>query len=144
MRPRNSMTVCAIERPRISRDGQTMIITVPISMRRTGGRKKVVTPPGATPWLPAPQPDNTITKALARAHRWQGMLEKKLFRSVRELAKAEKIDEVYLGRVLRLTLLAPAVTEELLSGRQPVELDLSRLLKPFPLNWEEQKTHFRV
>jgi hypothetical protein len=34
-------------------------------------------------------------------------------------ATAEKINESYVGRVLRLTLLAPDIVEAILDGRQP-------------------------
>jgi hypothetical protein len=44
------------------------------------------------------------------------MLESKLFSTVRDLAKAEKINEAYLCRVLRLTLLSPEITEARRSG----------------------------
>lgn len=82
-----------------------MVVSIPISFRRQGGRKRVVTPENAEVWSPPrPQVDNTLIKAVVRAHRWRNMLELKLFNSVRELAKAEKINESYLCRVLRLTL----------------------------------------
>jgi hypothetical protein len=132
-----------VSRPKLSRDSRTMVISIPISMRRIGGQKKVVTPVAAAPWSPPPtRVDGTIVKALARAHRWRGMLESKLFDSVRDLAKAERINEVYLGRVLRLTLLSPKITGEILSGRQREELQLSELLKPFPSEWEQQEALF--
>ncbi|WP_291712033.1 hypothetical protein [Bradyrhizobium sp.] len=70
------------------------------------------------------------------------MLEFKDFETVRDLAKAGNIDEAYLGRVLRLTLLSPAVTDVLLSGRQPDGLELANLLKPFPVEWDQQPAHF--
>jgi len=138
-----TISVGEVGRPTLSRDGRTMVISIPISMRRTGGRKKVITPANAAPWssLPA-RVDNTILKALARAHRWRGMLESKLFASVRDLAKAEKINEAYLGRVLRLTLLSPKITEAILSGRQREELELAELLKPFPIEWDKQEALF--
>jgi hypothetical protein len=129
--------------PKVSRDGRTITISIPISIRKIGGRKTVVTPANAMQWSPPPaRVDNTIVKALARAHRWRGMLESKLFATVRDLAKAEKINEAYLCRVLRLTLLSPAVTEAILSGRLPDALDLAKLLKPFPLEWDRQEASF--
>ena len=138
-----TISVGTVGRPKLSRDGRTMLISIPISMRRTGGRKKVVTPADAAPWSPPPaRIDNTAIKALARAHRWRGMLESKLFPSVRDLAKAEKINEAYLGRVLRLTLLSPKITEAILSGRQREELDVAQLLKPFPIEWDRQEALF--
>ena len=137
------ISVGTVSRPKLSRDGRTMVISIPISMRRTGGRKKVVTPANAAPWSSPPaRVDSTIVKALVRAHRWRGMLESKLFASVRDLAKAEKINEAYLGRVLRLTLLSPNVTEAILSGRLPDGLDLAKLLKPFPVEWQKQEALF--
>jgi hypothetical protein len=60
----------------------------------------------------------------------------------RDLAKAEKINEAYLGRVLRLTLLSPKITEAILAGRQREELDVARLLKPFPIDWDKQEVLF--
>jgi hypothetical protein len=42
-----------------------------------------------------------------------------------EIAAAEKINETYVGRVLRLTLLAPDVVEPILDGRQPPEITLA-------------------
>jgi hypothetical protein len=132
-----TIAVGEVAKPKLSRDGRTMVVSIPISMRRTGGRKKVITPSNAAPWSPPPaRVDNTIVKALARAHRWQGMFEKKLFSNVRELAKAEKINEAYLGRVLRMTLLSPKVTEAIMSGSD--EVNLAQLLKPLPSEWERQ------
>lgn len=72
------------------------------------------------------------------------MLEANLFASVRELANAEKINESYLCRVLRLTLLSPALTEAILNGQQPEGLDLARLLKSLPLEWEKQTAAFQT
>lgn len=61
---------------------------------------------------------------------------------MRDLAKAEKINEAYLCRVLRLTLLSPKITDAALSGRLPDGLDLATLLKPFPLEWDRQEALF--
>jgi len=68
------------------------------------------------------------------------MLESNTFASVRGLAKAEKINESYLCRVLRLTLLAADIVEAILGGRQPAELQLDRLRRRFPMLWAEQRS----
>lgn len=52
MMPPKTITVGTAETPRLSRDGRTMIVSIPISLRLTGGRKKVVTPANAAPWSP--------------------------------------------------------------------------------------------
>ena len=81
-------------------------------------------------------------KALARAHRWQRMLESGECASITELAAAEKIDRSYLCRVLRLTLLAPELVEAIMGGRQAEALQLDDPLVGFPFDWERQRFRF--
>jgi hypothetical protein len=126
-------------RPTLSKDGRTITVHIPITLRHQGGRKQVVTPAGATPWIPTPRRvDNTLIKAIVRAHRWRDMLESGRHATVRDLAKAEAINESYLGRILRLTLLSPTIIEGILEGRQPLTLELDDLLKQFPIEWNQQ------
>jgi len=87
-----------------------------------------------------PQPDGTLVKALARAWRWQRMLDEARFASVRELAEAERVGHSYVGRILRLTLLAPDIVEHILGGRRTPEL--AHLMQPFPVEWEKQRELF--
>lgn len=49
-------------------------------------------------------------------------------RDIAEIADAEKINESYVGRVLRLTLLTLDIVEAILGGGQPAELQLEDLL----------------
>jgi hypothetical protein len=85
-----------------------------------------------------PQPDGTLVKALARAWRWQRMLESREYGSLGELADAERINRSYVSRVLRLMLLAPEIVEHILDGRGAPSL--LQLLKPFPLEWGSRKS----
>jgi hypothetical protein len=88
----------------------SLTVRVPLAIRRRGGRKVVVTPEGevaCASTLPRTRVDSTLVKALARAHRWKRLLENGTYASISELAKAEKIDRGYLGRILQLTLPAP-------------------------------------
>ncbi len=127
---------------RLSPDGRTVTIRVPMTFTRRGGRKLVISPddasPVATQTLSRPRIDNTIIKALARAFRWRKLLETGAFATVAEIAAAEKINAAYVGRVLRLTLLAPEIVEAILDGRQPVAVTMSALMRPFPVSWVEQ------
>ena len=120
-------------------DGRTLTIRVPLTVLKRGGRKQVVMPEGACWGQPRPRVDNTMVKAIARAHRWKRLMESGRFASVTELAEAEKINQSYLCRVLRLTLLAPDIVEAILDGRQPAALQMDALLKPMPLEWAEQR-----
>ena len=79
-----------------------------------------------------------MVKALVRAHRWRDMLESGDYATLRDLAKVEAINESYLGRILRLTLLSPSLIEAILEGRQPPALELDDLLQQFPIQWDRQ------
>jgi hypothetical protein len=116
----------------------TMTVHVPLAIRKRGGRKVIVTPQG----VPArPQPavriDSTLVRALARAHRWKRMLESGEFGSITELAAAEKVNQSYLCRMLRLNLLAPEIVERLLDGADRAP-EVQDLVRPFPLRWDLQ------
>jgi len=120
-------------------DGRTLTVRVSLTLQKRGGRKQVVLPDGGNWGAPRARIDNTMVKAIARAHRWRRLLESGEFASSRELAEAEKINDSYLARVLRLTLLAPDIVEKILDGAQPRELTLAILMGPFPMVWSEQR-----
>ena len=77
----------------------TLSVRVPFAVRKRGGRKLVITPEGRTE-RPRPRVDSALVKALARANRWQRMLESGESGSITELAAAEKINRSYVCRVL--------------------------------------------
>jgi hypothetical protein len=63
MTGRATLQVGQFGRPTLSKDGRTITVRIPITLRHQGGRKQVVTPPGATPWIPtAPRIDNTLAR----------------------------------------------------------------------------------
>ena len=118
--------------------GRTATVSIPVTFLQRGGRKLILSPAGTAPWSPAPRVDTALLKALVRAHRWRQMLESGEYASSAELAKAEKVNDSYLSRIQRLTLLSPETTEAIVSGRQAAGLELADLLKPLPLDWAEQ------
>jgi hypothetical protein len=125
---------------RLSPDGSTIIVFVPMAWRRRGGRKVIVAPPGCDDWAPPPKIDDALVKALARAHRWRRMLEGGAYGTLAEMADAERISRSYVCRILRLTLLAPDIVERILDGRPMA--GLPQLLRPFPVEWERQRERF--
>jgi hypothetical protein len=129
-------------KPKLSDDGRTVTVRVPISIGRRGGRKLVLTPDG-TGVLAAPlcrHIDNAMVKAIARAFRWREMLENGTYATIAEIAAAESINESYVGRLLRLTLLAPDLVENILYGRQHAKITLATLMQPFPVDWKAQQS----
>jgi DNA invertase Pin-like site-specific DNA recombinase len=121
----------------LDRDGRTITVTIPLRIRQRGGRRLVLVPEGAAP-ASAARPDSTLVKAVVRAHRWQRMLEQGDYSSIAELARAERITKSYLCRIFRLTSLAPDIIEAILDGRGK-ELQLSILMGPFPIDWNQQR-----
>jgi hypothetical protein len=122
-------------------EAASITVRVPLTIRRRPGRRTIVTPEGAA--VPAPartRADPALVKALARAFRYQRLLDEGRYASITEAAAAERIDRGYLGRVLQLTLLAPDVVEAILDGRQQADLGLPALVGPFPLEWGAQRT----
>jgi hypothetical protein len=124
---------------KLSSDGSTITVFVPMAWHRRGGRKVIVVPAGCDNWAPPLKIDRALVKALARAHRWRRLLEEGRFGTLAEVADAERISRSYLCRVMRLTLLAPDIVERILDGR-PTR-GLAPLLKPFPVEWERQRNH---
>ena len=131
-------------KPILSDDGRTVTVRVPISIRRRGGRRLVLAPDG-TDITAAPTHrhiDCAMVKAIARAFRWREMLENGTHATIVEISAAESINESYVGRVLRLTLLMPDIVEAVLNGQQPVGLQLDGLMKQFPVEWHAQRSTF--
>jgi hypothetical protein len=120
----------------------SVTVSVPLTIRRRGGRKQIIEPDGAV----ARQGDNgtgfvpvhggpALIRALARGFRWRRMLEEGRHASISEMAKAEGVERGYVGSLLRLTLLAPEMVEAILDGQQPEGVTLQGLLDGVPAGW---------
>src|SRR4051794_20844334 len=107
--------------------------------RARPGRKTTVTPDGQAHAPTRVRSDPALVKALARAFRWQRMLDEGRYDSISEMARAERIERGYLGRVLRLALLAPDLVEAVLDGTEGVELSWPTLMGGVPLVGGEQR-----
>ena len=126
----------------MSEAAQTLSVRVPFTIRKRGGRKLAIAADGSTLAPPRPRIDSTLVKALARAHRWNRLLETGRYGSAAELAAAEKINPSYVSRVLRLTLLAPDLIEAIIEGRQAEGIEADILLRPFSNDWNKQRRMF--
>jgi hypothetical protein len=129
------------ERAALELDALT--IRIPIRLQRRGGRKLIVTPEGAAAPGRKPSRDETLVKALVRAHRWRRRIESGQAKSMTDLAEQEGMTVAYVCRLLPLTCLAPNIVEAILDGRQPKGLRLAEMLGNGPLSWEEQPVRWR-
>lgn len=117
-------------------------LEVPISVRK-GGARKFIKAPNGTDLVTSRHPkyDDALIKAVLRAHDWREQLENGEARSIDDLAKREGIRDNYIGKIIRLTELAPDITTAILHGRQPHSLSLSQI-DDIPILWEEQRRAF--
>lgn len=119
---------------------ETVTVHIPFRIVKRGGRKEMQLPEGAAQTR---RTDNALVKALARAFRWNRMLQSGEFATIGELAEREGIAPSYMTRVLRLTLLAPDIVEAILDGKQGPQVTLARALEPFPVEWVGQRASHR-
>ena len=120
-------------------DGDCLVVQVPLRIKRRGGRKEIIAPDrGPDGSSLRSRTNEPLALMIARAHRWQALLESGRYASIRELALDVGVDNSYLARMLRLTLLAPDIIESILNGTEPDGLSLGKLYR-VPDLWEEQR-----
>jgi hypothetical protein len=126
-------------------DSATITVSVPLAIRKRGGRKIVLAYDGtqqAPESLRCPQVDDAMVKAIARAFRWRELLGDGSYGTITELAAAECIDHSYVGRIMRLTLFAPDIVEAIVACRPSEAIILTNLMQAVPLQWEKQRAVF--
>jgi hypothetical protein len=124
------------------KDSQTVDIHVPMQFKTRSGRKEIISPgspsglPSGAETDPKAQPNRPLVLALARAHRWQRMLDSGEASSLDEIAKQRGVDRSYVGRIMKLASLAPGIVQMLLTGEEPSNTSLNALAKDMPLEWD--------
>jgi hypothetical protein len=128
----------------IAASNGSLIVTVPIRIKRRGSCKIVTLPDGdnvqTRPWDATPTP---LQLALARGHRWLAMLESGEAKSMKEIARHEGVDDSYVSRMVNLTTLAPDIVAAILDETLPPEVTLFELAAGTPALWEDQRGRVR-
>ena len=136
------MTTLHVDQMTVHRHGDRITVCIPMTLKKRGVRKEIFLPESVAPaGSPAHRSatQSPLVIALARAHRWKALLESGQFPSIEAMAAAVKLDRSYVGRILRLTLLAPDIIMAILEGREPSGLSLGKLTKALPLDWSDQR-----
>ncbi|MEY2393659.1 MAG: hypothetical protein QOF94_4 [Acidobacteriaceae bacterium] len=81
----------------------TITVHVPLKFSVRGGRKTIIGAVSQT--APPTRFDDSILKAIARAHRWRSLIEDGTYATITELAQDKGVNQSYACRLLRLTLL---------------------------------------
>jgi hypothetical protein len=120
-------------------NASTLKFTVPARLKRTGMETRLLID-GAGGGVRR-QPDHSLHRILARAHRYNGMIMQNAGKTMRQLAADAGVGGSYFTRILRLSFLAPAVVKAILHDRHPIELTAKRLANQlrFPIAWDEQR-----
>ena len=120
-------------------DDETQTLCVPMRLRRSRREIRMVID-GTDPCAIA-KPDPRLIKLLIRAHRFNITLTSRSGVPFAALAKQEGVSQSYFTRLVRLSYLAPDITQAILDGRQPPDLNADKLLahSRLPLAWNEQR-----
>lgn len=87
-----------------------------------------------------PQADPALVKLLVKAHAARQALLASGGRSLAEVSEAEGYEPHYFAVLVKLSYLAPDITEAILEGRQPARLNRQQLarVRHWPADWPEQ------
>ena len=121
-------------------DDEIQILSVPVRLRRAGREIRMVID-GTDPFATA-KPDARLIKLLLRARRFNATLVDSEGVPFAALAQREGVSRSYFTRLVRLSYLAPDITQAILDGRQPRDLTADKLLahSRLPLAWHDQRT----
>jgi site-specific DNA recombinase len=121
-------------------DEAIITFTVPARLKRTGTETRLlIDGRGANSRR---DPDHSLHRLLARAHRYNDMVMRRDGKTMRQLAAEAGVVRSYFTRILRLSFLAPDLVTAILRDRHPIELSAKRLANELrlPIAWDEQRT----
>ena len=114
----------------------TMRVFIPLTIRKRNGRPKIVPPADIAPDTGGVDPH--VLRAIAKAWSWRRKLESGDAATIQDIAEAAGISDRYVGRMLRLAYLAPALLDRLLIRRVPPAMSIKDLAMAAELPWAEQ------
>jgi site-specific DNA recombinase len=134
------MLLDIVAKPLSSTTDEAQILSVPIELRHSRREINMLIE-GTDPFETA-KPDARLIKLLIRARRFNATLVDSDGVPFTELVKRLGVSASYFTRLLRLSYLAPDITQAILDGRQPRILTADKLLahSRLPLTWHEQRT----
>ena len=116
----------------------TMRVFIPLTIRKRNGRPKIMPPVDIAPDTGGVDPH--IPKEIVKAWSWRRKLENGDSSTMSDIAEAENVTPPYVGRMLKLAYLAPAVLEKLIIARVSPVVSVKELAGATELPWTEQET----
>ena len=109
-----------------------VLVSIPITLRESAGRKQII-----TDQKKFKAENDPIVLNIARGFYWQEMIDSGKITNIRELAKIMNVNESYVGRTIRLTMLSPEIIHRAIRGTLPEDISLAKLYK-LSSRWDEQ------
>lgn len=124
--------------PKESRPDRCVELSSRIAFKRRGQELKLIVSDQRSQ---TSNPDPALIKLVARAHLPKVELERSEVASIKEFAAKYDMDHGDAKNLIPLCYLAPSIIEDILNGRQPAELTVSRLrsANSLPVLWSEQR-----
>ncbi len=115
-------------------------LSIAAQLKRAGLGKRLIVP-GKRGRRPT-NPDPALMSLMAKAYDFKSRLTKNSAASLKTLAQDASVSPSYFTRLLRLSYLAPDITQAIVQGKQPPTLTATFLIQAsrFPLDWDEQRT----
>lgn len=128
----------------VKKEADSIVIHIPMTFKKRSGRRHIVLPDGV-PTSPTVEDDARcpLKVALARAFRWQKMIESGEVTSNCDLARKLHLDQSYVARTIHLASLAPDIVDAILKGDEPSGLSLKSMREDIPLDWDKQRKAFQ-
>lgn len=114
-------------------------VFIPLVIRKRNGRPRIAPPDDYAVNDDNGGVDPHIMRALGLAWSWKRKLEAGELSNNQDIATAEGFTAAYVGRVVRLTYLAPNVLHKLLIERNAPAVRLKDLWYAIDLPWAEQE-----
>lgn len=115
----------------------TVRVRIPLAARRRNGRPRIQPPDDYMPDTTGGT-DPHVLRNFAQAWSWRRQLETGTVSTIEDIARKTDMTHRMVGRMLKLTYLAPAVLEKLLLERVPPTVPVKELAVLAELDWAEQ------
>jgi site-specific DNA recombinase len=120
------------------RGAETLVLSVAVQLQRVGKGSRFIVGSGSHGTA---SPNASLLRLLARAHQVQQQLLHERTCDAHGLVQQADPSRTYTALLLRLSWLAPDITQAILRGRQPATLTADKLSRVtrIPLDWQAQR-----
>lgn len=116
----------------------TLRVRIPLAQRPRNGRPLIQPPVDYMPKTDGGT-DPHVLRNFAQAWSWRRKLESGEADTIEDIARLAGVTHRMVGRMLKLTYLAPSVLEKLLLERVPPTVPVKELASSAELDWSEQE-----